>query len=125
MIPALIGSALFGLIVILYILLVFGAPLGEYAMGGRHRVMPLKSRITTAIAVLVQLSGIAVLLHGGGIVDTGLPGNVVKVGCYVFAVYLSLNVFMNIVSKSKKEKLFMTPLSFIVAVCFWMVASGL
>jgi len=125
MIPALIGSALFGLTMILYILLVFGVPLGEYAMGGKYRVMPLKSRIVTAVTVVIQLFGIVVLLHGGGIIDSGLPGSIVKVACYVYAIYLSLNVLMNIASKSKKEKLFMTPLSFIVAVCFWMVAMGI
>lgn len=122
MIPALIGSILFCLTVILYILLILGMPLGEYVMGGQHRVMPVKNRIMTTIAVIIQLFGIAVLLHGGGIIDTGLPFNVVKISCYIFAIYLSLNVLMNIASKSKKEKIFMTPLSLVVAVCFWIVA---
>ena len=38
------------------------------------------------------------------------------------AVYLSLNTVMNFISKSKKEKYIMTPLSFIAAVCFWISA---
>jgi len=38
----------------------------------------------------------------------------------VMAVYLSLNTIMNFVSKSKKEKYIMTPLSFVTAICFWI-----
>lgn len=122
MIPAIIGSVLFGLIVILYILLVFGAPLGEYAMGGKYRVVPVKNRAMIVIAIVVQLFGIVMLLHAGGIINTVLPVKVVKIACYVFAVYLSLNVLMNIASKSKKEKIVMAPLSLIVAICYWIVA---
>ena len=35
MISALIGSFLFGMVIVLYILIVLGFPLGEYAMGGK------------------------------------------------------------------------------------------
>ncbi|MCC8147027.1 MAG: hypothetical protein LIO93_11480 [Bacteroidales bacterium] len=71
---------------------------------------------------MIQLFGIAVLLDSGGIINTGLPIKVIEIACYVYAVYLSLNVLMNMASKSKKEKMFMTPLSLIVAVCFWIEA---
>lgn len=74
------------------------------------------------IAIVVQLFGIVMLLHAGGIINTVLPVKVVKIACYVFAVYLSLNVLMNIASKSKKEKIVMAPLSLIVAICYWIVA---
>ena len=47
---------------------------------------------------------------------------VTKIICIVMAVYLSLNTVMNFVSKSKKEKCIMTPLSFVAAVCFWITA---
>ncbi len=36
----------------------------------------------------------------------------------VMAVYLSLNVVVNFISKSKKEKYIMTPLSLLTAICF-------
>lgn len=121
-IPAFIGSILFGLTVILYLSLVFGAPLGEYAMGGQHSILPFRKRIIAVFAIIIQLSGIIVLLDGGEIIKTGLSASVIKIGCYIYAIYLSLNVLMNIFSKSKKERMFMTPLSFVVAICFWIVA---
>ena len=35
---------------------------------------------------------------------------------------LPLNTVMNCISKSKKEKVVMTPLSLISAICFWVTA---
>ena len=49
-------------------------------------------------------------------------GNVTKIICVFMAIFLSLNTFMNFVSKSKKEKYVMTPLSAISAICFWITA---
>ena len=50
------------------------------------------------------------------------PFTVTKVICIILAVYLSINVFMNIFSKSKKERFVMTPLSLIAAIGFWFVS---
>ena len=38
------------------------------------------------------------------------------------AMYLTLNTFLNLISKSKKEKYIMTPLSLVAAICFWISA---
>lgn len=118
MITAYIGSCLFFLILVLYILLAAGAPLGELAMGGRYKRMPKKYRIACAVSVLVQAFAILVLLQLGGIFSIGLHENAARVLGYIFAAYLILNVFMNAKSKSKKEKLIMTPISAIIAFCF-------
>ena len=48
--------------------------------------------------------------------------NVTKIIGIVMAIYLSLNTVMNLISKSKKEKYIMTPLSFVTAICFWITA---
>ena len=34
----------------------------------------------------------------------------------------NVNTIMNFISKSKKEKYVMTPLSFVAAICFWITA---
>lgn len=56
----------------------------------------------------------------GGFIPLWFSRNVTKIVCIVVAVYLSLNTVMNIISKSKKEKYIMTPLSLIAAICFWI-----
>lgn len=121
-IAAITGSILFSLTVILYILLAAGAPLGEYAMGGANKVLPPKVRTMVVFAILIQIFGIIILLQAGGIIDSAIPPQVVKTGCYVYAIYLSVNVVMNLFSKSNKERLLMTPLSAITATCFWVAA---
>lgn len=123
MIFALIGSILFGLIVIFYLLLVFGIPLGEYAMGGQQKVLSGKNRIAVALAIILQIFGIFALLQAGGLIASVFSYGIIKISCYVFAIYLSLNVVMNLFSKSHKERWMMTPLSFIIAVCYWVVIS--
>lgn len=58
----------------------------------------------------------------GGFMPLWFSDNTTKIICIVMAVYLSFNTVMNFISKSKKEKYVMTPLSAISAVCFWITA---
>jgi hypothetical protein len=122
MITAWIGSIVFFIATILYVLLALGLPYGEFAMGGKYKVMPNKMRIVCVISIIVQLMAILVLLEKGTVLSIGLPQGLTKGTCIFFAIYLSLNTLMNAVSKSKKERLAMTPLSLVTAVCFWITA---
>jgi hypothetical protein len=122
MITSLIGSILFSIVLILYILLASGLPYGEYAMGGKYKILPKKERIICIISAVIQTFAILILLQAGGVISFGFSDKTANLLCYVFAVYLSLNVIMNLLSKSKKEKLFMTPLSIVIAICFWLTA---
>ena len=125
MIASLIGSILFSIVLVLYLLLALGLPYGEYAMGGKHKILPGKERIICIISVTIQSFAILILLQGGSVIRLGFSDRIVNLLCYFFAVYLSFNVLLNLLSKSKKEKLFMTPLSFVIAICFWLTALNL
>jgi hypothetical protein len=125
MIVSLIGSILFSIVLVLYVLLALGLPYGEYAMGGKYKILPKKERIICIISVIIQTFAIIILLQAGGVIWVGFLNKIANLSCYLFAVYLSLNVFMNLLSKSKKEKLYMTPLSFVIAICFWLTALNL
>ena len=125
MIAALVGSILFSIVLVLYILLALGLPYGEYAMGGKYKVLPKKERIICIISVFIQAFAILILLQTGRVIGLGFSDKIVNLLCYFFAVYLSLNVFMNLFSKSKKERQFMTPLSIVIAICFWITALNL
>ncbi|OME03593.1 hypothetical protein BSK64_18025 [Paenibacillus odorifer] len=115
-----IGSITFLGAVILYILLSLGLPYGEFAMGGRHRIMPPQMRVACGVSVVIQLIAILYLLQAGNVISIGLPFD--RRVCYFFAVYLMLNTIMNLLSRSMKEKLVMTPLSLITAICFGITA---
>lgn len=120
MISAWIGSIAFSGAAILYILLTLGLPYGEYAMGGKYTVMPSRMRVVCAISVIIQLIAILYLLQAGHVISMGLPFD--RGVCYSFAAYLFLNTLMNLLSRSIKEKIVMTPLSFVTAICFWLTA---
>ena len=117
-----IGCISLGIVIILSILIILGLPLGELTLGGQHKVFPGKLRLILVSQLILQAFFMVILLQKGGVMPLWFPFGVTKVICIVLAVYLSLNVFMNMFSKSKKERFIMTPLSLITAVCFWFVA---
>ena len=91
-------------------------------MGGQYKVFPKKLRIILVTQLILQIFFVVIILQMGGLIPLWFSSVVTKVICIVMAVYLSINTFMNFISKSKKEKYIMTLLSFISAICFWITA---
>ncbi len=119
---AILGASTFSVVIILSILLICGLPLGELTMGGQYKVFPKKLRIVLVFQLALQIFFVIIILQMGGIIPLWFSKNVTKIVCIVMAVYLSLNTVMNCISRSKKEKVVMTPLSLISAICFWVTA---
>ena len=119
---AIIGSVAFAIVIILSILIICGLPLGELTMGGQYKVFPKKLRMVLVSQLLLQIFFVIILLQKGEIIPLWFSYNTTKIISIVMAVYLSLNTLMNLMSKSKKEKFIMTPLSLITAICFWITA---
>lgn len=120
---AIIGTVTFSIVIVLSILLVCGLPLGELTMGGQFpKVLPKKLRLVAASQLLVQIFAVVILLQSGGYLPLWFSAKATRIICYVFAVYLTVNVPMNAISRSKKERYIMTPLSLVTAVCFWITA---
>ena len=119
---AIIGAITFSVVIILSVLIICGLPLGELTMGGQYKVFPKKLRIVLVTQLIFQIFFVIVILQMGDFFPLWFSKKVTKIICIVMAVYLSLNTIMNFVSKSKKEKCIMTPLSFVAAVCFWITA---
>ena len=119
---SILGAVLFGVIAIMTVLVACGLPLGEFTMGGQHKILPKKFRVMAVISVAIQIFAMIIILQAGGFIPLWLPFKVTKYICFFFATYLSLNTIMNMISKSRKEKYVMTPLSFIAGICFWITA---
>lgn len=122
MVVAVIGSAAFFAASVLYIFLALGLPYGEFAMGGKYKIMPINMRYMCAFSVLIQWFAILILLQTARLVPLLFSSGITRGICFFFAVYLSINSVMNAFSKSKKEKYIATPLSIITAICFWITA---
>ena len=119
---SILGAVLFGVIVIMTVLVACGLPLGEFTMGGQHKILPKKFRVVAVISAAIQVFAMIIILQAGGFISLWLSFKLTKYICFFFAVYLSLNTIMNMISKSRKEKYVMTPLSFIAGICFWITA---
>lgn len=119
---AIIGVTAFSVVIVLSTLIICGFSLGELTMGGRYKVFPKKLRMILVAQLILQVFFVIIILQMGGFMPLWFSASVTKIIGVVMAAYLSLNTVMNLVSKSKKEKYIMTPLSFVAAVCFWVTA---
>ena len=119
---SILGAVIFGVIATMTILVACGFPLGEFTMGGQHKILPNKFRVMAVISVAIQIFAMIIILQAGGFIPLCLSFKLTKYICFFFAAYLSLNTIMNMISKSRKEKYVMTPLSLIAGICFWITA---
>ena len=119
---SILGAVLFGIIAIMTVLVACGLPLGEFTMGGQHKILPKKFRLAAVVSVAIQVFATIIILQTGGFIPLWLSFKVTKYICFFFAAYLSLNTIMNMISKSKKEKYVMTPISLVAGICFWITA---
>ncbi|MFF2485307.1 hypothetical protein ACFVSU_02840 [Microbacterium sp. NPDC058062] len=117
-VAAVIACLVLGGLAVLQICVAAGAPWGRLVWGGAHRVLPRGLRIASAASVLLYAGFAAVLLSRAGI----LPGGdsvAVRILTWVLFAYFAVGVVMNAVSRSRAERLTMTP------VCLMLAASTL
>ncbi len=122
LIAAIIAVVVFAVISVLQLLLALGLPLGKLAYGGKYEKLPTNMRIMSLVAIgIFALASISVLERARIITVFNNPIFTLVV-VWVIAVYLALNTLTNAISKSKQEKLIMTPLSLISVICCLIVA---
>ena len=119
---SILGPVIFGVIVTMTVLVACGLPFGEFTMGGQHKILPKNLRVAAVISVAIQFFTMIIILQAGGFIPLWFSFKVTKYICFFFAAYLSLNTIMNMISKSRKERFVMTPLSLIAGICFWITA---
>ncbi|WP_404469603.1 hypothetical protein [Sutcliffiella horikoshii] len=107
-------------IAVFQVLLSLGYPFGEFAMGGYYKVLPKKLRIVSAVnALILMFMGLVFLQHTN--VLNGLDFLSTNILVWVITIFLGLNTIANLMSRSEKERLFMTPLSgFIFILCLFV-----
>lgn len=116
---SIVGAMIFGMMAVLTLLVTLGLPLGEFTMGGKHKVLPIQMRFASGSALIFQLIAIFSVLYAGEIISLSIPFSLARGVCIFFGFYLLLNTGMNLMSFSKKEKYVMTPLALIGSVCFF------
>ncbi|MET0934326.1 MAG: hypothetical protein ABWX56_11465 [Mycetocola sp.] len=95
-------------------LLIAGRPLGRFAWGGQHDVLPRNLRIGSAISILLYAVFAIIILERAGLSNL-LPDVVAEVGIWVLTAYFTLGIIMNGISRSKPERNVMTPVCVVLA----------
>ncbi|TFV96826.1 hypothetical protein [Orlajensenia leifsoniae] len=103
--------------------LILGAPLGRFAWGGQHRVLPAKLRIGSAVAIVIYALIGALALDRASVIDV-VPDVVSTVGMWVAFGYFVLGIPLNAISRSRPERFTMTPVVVVLAVLSLLVALG-
>ncbi|MFW5785495.1 MAG: hypothetical protein ACOCW1_04845 [Chitinispirillaceae bacterium] len=109
-------------VAIFQIVLAFGAPLGEFTLGGKYPgKLPVKLRIAAVLQILILLIFTIIVISKSGIAFDFLYSTA-EIGIWVVFAFFIVGSFLNLSSPSKKEKNVMGPLNVIASICAFMVA---
>lgn len=92
------------------ILLVGGAPLGHFAWGGQHLILPWAFRIGSVVSVLLYMGFALVILDAAKLIFV-LTERLSNILIRVTAGYFLIGVGMNLISPSVLERVIMAPVA--------------
>lgn len=105
------------------IALIAGAPIGKYAWGGSHKVLPVKLRIGSIISIFLYGLIALVVLSKSEIIPIFNNQPVIGIATWVIAGYFCLGVIMNAISRSRYERNLMTPVALVLAILCIIIAT--
>lgn len=114
---------LIGLIVF-QLLLIVGFPIGRFAWGGSHDVLPTKLRISSVVSILLYSIFALVILEKAQLIRLINNESFIHTSMWVFTVYFFIGVLMNGASRSKPERMVMTPVALVLAILYLTVTLG-
>ena len=122
MVAAVVAYVLLAGLAVFQIALAAGAPLGQFAWGGKHRVLPRVLRIASAVSVLVYALFAYVISRAVGYAtDVGDVRESYPL-IWVLTAYFGIGVLANAASRSRPERLVMTPVALVLALCCLVIA---
>ena len=123
-IAAIIGAIVFLPSLALNIALACGAPLGMYAMNGRHKIVPKEIRRAFVMPIILQFVALFTILSAGHVLSETIPFGIIRILAFFFAVYLTFYTATVLFSLSAKERHVMGFFAIASTICFWIVAVG-
>ena len=103
MTAAVVALTLLAALAVFQGLLVAGQPLGRFAWGGQHEVLPPNLRIGSAVSIGLYAAFAVLILQAAGVISP-LPAGVAVVAIWVLTGYLVLGIGMNAISRSRPER---------------------
>lgn len=120
---AVLVAVVLAALAVLQVRLAAGAPLGRFAWGGAHDVLPPHLRVGSAVSVLLYAAIAVVVLDRAGVLDV-LPVGFARVATWVLLAYFVVGTGLNAISRSRAEARVMTPTCALLAVLVLVVATG-
>ena len=102
--------------------LIAGAPLGRFAWGGQHHVLPTKLRIGSATSIVLYVLFAYVALAKADMAAPLVDQVFTDVFSWVLTAYFAVGIVLNGISRSKPERLVMTP-TVVILTALYLVLS--
>lgn len=115
------GCLVLAALAVLQICVAAGAPWGSLVWGGQHHVLPRRLRIGSTLSVVLYAGFAWLLLSRTGIVAGGDTA-AVRILTWVLFAYFVVGIGMNAISRSRAERLTMTPVCVVLAAATLVVA---
>ena len=104
--------------------LIAGAPLGRMAWGGEHTVLPSKLRLASGVSIVLYVLFAYTALAKAALAPPLINETVTSVSTWVLTAYFALGIVMNGISRSKPERLIMTPTVLVLTALYLILASN-
>jgi hypothetical protein len=114
------ACVLLGALAVFQALLVLGLPLGRFAWGGQHEVLPTRLRVGSLVSLVIYVLIGWVLLGRAG-QDGGSHG-ILGVMTWVIAGFFLLGTAGNLASRSRSERFVMSPVAALLCALTVVVA---
>jgi hypothetical protein len=114
---AVVAVVILAALAVFQVALVAGAPLGHFAWGGQYRVLPSRLRIGSAVSTV--LYAVFAIIIWAAVTRSSAVGDI---GIWVLTAFFGLGVLMNGISRSRPERLLMTPVVLVLALCSLVIA---
>ncbi|KRE81022.1 hypothetical protein [Arthrobacter sp. Soil762] len=119
---AIVACVLLAALAVFQAALIEGAPLGRFAWGGQHNILPTKLRIGSATSIILYILFAYVALAKAGMAAPLVNQGFTDVFCWVLTAYFAVGIVLNGISRSKPERLVMTPTVVILTVLYLVLS---
>ena len=116
-------TAILAVLAVFQLSLALGAPLGRFAWGGQHRVLPVRLRIGSAVSILIYALIAVIAWDRVGAIDV-FAEPFSEIAMWVIFAYFVIGILMNALSRSKPERYTMVPVSAVLAILSFFIAMG-
>jgi hypothetical protein len=119
---AITAAIVLAFLTIFQLLLILGLPIGKFAWGGQHTVIPVRLRVASVFSVGLYLFFALIILNQGSVIEIRGKEGWADTALTIITGYFFIGIIMNALSRSKAERLVMTPVATVVALLFLYVA---